>query len=373
MILFSLGTLFSLLFIVKHFVLNIKLSTKLGKLLFFIEILLVFIIQLFDGSFVTQIYFYILITYAVIEHSYKLGLITVLSSYTLYVMGRYIYFYFPEFSAISFVVPRALEYILVFSLSCLTKHYIEQRNELHHKKEELQATNEKLKEALKEVEEKVLLKERTRISREMHDSVGHALTNALITLELGERLIDHDLQVSKGKLKIAKEQVKSGLEEVRKSVRLLREDSNHPNFVATVLYLIKEVEKHSNIKIHQKIAITPTLTKEIEHVLYRALQEGITNGLKHGVSSSFEITLIQQNNIIEFTLKDNGRGTDKITFGFGLTAMKERVEELNGSMNVTSHANQGTSLYISLPIPALKPNELRKPTYKGDELLRGEA
>lgn len=357
-LLLILGIFISLLMILRQFVIKAELTTKLGKVLFFIELTFVFIIQFYDSSFVTQIYFFILISDAALHSSFKFSLFSVIFAYSLYVLGRFIYFDFPDFSVINFVIPRSLEYILVFGFSSLAKYFIQQKqiisetvNELQRKKDELEVANEKLKKANQEIEKNTLLKERTRIAREIHDTVGHALTNALISIEVGEKLFKSEPDQAKGKLLHAKQQIQNGVKDIRKSVKLLKENPNQKEaFLPTIYNLIKEIELHSEITIHRYIDFPYTIHLAQEHVLLRALQEGITNGLKHGKSKTFYFTLKKRKDYIEFVLKDDGVGCDSVKFGFGLTAMKERVEELNGNMKFFSKKGEGSKLELEIPM-----------------------
>ncbi len=94
----------------------------------------------------------------------------------------------------------------------------------------------------------------------------------------------------------------------------------------------------------------PDLPPMIEITLYRALQEGLTNGIRHGFSTHFQFSLTYQADLIRFRLSDNGKTHSPIIPGFGLNAMKERVLDVNGELSVSHHdSTSGFTLDIIRP------------------------
>lgn len=106
---------------------------------------------------------------------------------------------------------------------------------------------------------------------------------------------------------------------------------------------------HTGIRIDHEISPDIQLTAPQKYVLYRALQEGITNGIRHGGAHRFEFSLIRSDSQIVFALRDNGTGSEQITPGFGLTAMNNRVHESNGKLQIKSGDGQGCELVIRVP------------------------
>jgi signal transduction histidine kinase len=93
----------------------------------------------------------------------------------------------------------------------------------------------------------------------------------------------------------------------------------------------------------------------IEITIYRALQEGLTNGIRHGSSTVFQFSLTHQGEYIQFTLSDNGKPPFQIVPGFGLNAMKERVEDVGGKLRISSKdLASGVTLEITIPLQTTK-------------------
>nr|MBP7176947.1 sensor histidine kinase [Thermoclostridium sp.] len=208
----------------------------------------------------------------------------------------------------------------------------------------------KLKKTTMQLEEMTALKERNRISREIHDTVGHTLTTVLIELEAGQRLIPVNPEEATERLELAKGQVRQGLDSIRQSVRMLGKGQEIKALTHSLMLLIEETMKHGNVFIKYDIAPLPPLSAEVENILYRALAEGLTNGMKHGESTAFVFQLKTQSGKVCFFLEDNGKGTDEILFGYGLTAMKDGVEEAGGAFHVSSACGEGFTTRFEIPL-----------------------
>ncbi|MCX7923775.1 MAG: sensor histidine kinase [Clostridia bacterium] len=254
-----------------------------------------------------------------------------------------------------------MEYTVYFVFTVVVvyalKHQINQKrvldstmDELRIRKLNLETTNRKLHETMEALEEMTVLKERNRIAREIHDTVGHTLTTVLIEIEAGKRLMQKKPDLAEEKLELAQEQVRKGLNDIRKSVRMLKEGSDLMTFIPSIHSLIEETEKHTGVSVKCIFADLPKMSAEQEKLLYRALQEGLTNGIRHGHGTEFEFTLEICDGRLYFILKDNGDGFDHITLGFGLTVMKERVKELDGNFDIFSQKGQGCCLRIDIPV-----------------------
>jgi signal transduction histidine kinase len=222
--------------------------------------------------------------------------------------------------------------------------------QLKIKTKELEKTYQKLKEASMELEDITVLRERNRIAREIHDTVGHTLTTVLLELEVGERLIQFEPAGAVTKIKLAKSKIRKGLNDIRASVETLNSGEDMLDFIASMKLLVHETTLHGDIHIRYQIDELPHLPPEQGKTLYRALQEGITNGIRHGKSTAFVFSLKRTKKRIEFLLQDNGVGAEQIVPGFGLSTMEERIKELGGIFSVCSKPGEGCMIQISLPL-----------------------
>ncbi len=212
----------------------------------------------------------------------------------------------------------------------------------------------KLEQSQKEIAtalaERSILEERTRIAREVHDTVGHTLTSVNMQIEAGKRLIRKDTVLAVEKLEQSQEQIRLGLNNIRKSLHMLKEGDLREEFIPTLESFIQDTMKNTGITIMYDISYISNLSSPQRYILYRALQEGITNGIRHGRSNYFDFSLKQHNDKIVFILKDQGIGAENIKFGFGLTSMRDRVLELSGEFEAISKQGEGVTIIIKIPI-----------------------
>lgn len=339
--------------------------SAIGKVTIIIDVLLVFIITLLDKGTTSGIYYYILIADCSIAYTpFFTGIITLLG-YLLLNLSQLISL---GDSNIIDLLPQmglnSLSFIGVFAIMYIVKYEIRQRKklsetmyELKIKSKQLENTYLKLQETSEELEELTIVKERNRIAREIHDTVGHTLTTVLLEMEAGERLINLSPEIAVEKIRLAKSQVRKGLQDIRESVKTLQSGEEIMEFVPSLKLLMEEITKHGDIFIKYDIKELPKLSPLQEKALYRALQEGLTNGIRHGKSTAFAFLLEYENENLKFLLQDNGTGTETIGKGFGLTAMEERIKELGGILIVQSKPGEGFQICITIPVGRDEDNE----------------
>ncbi|MHA0856940.1 AAA family ATPase [Paenibacillus sp. CMAA1364] len=194
-----------------------------------------------------------------------------------------------------------------------------------------------------------IYEERNRIAEEIHDIVGHTLTSTILQIEAGKRLIHKNMEGGVQRLNEAQDLVRHSLNEIRGSVHMLKEDK-YAELSIMLNQLIRDTERNTGVTILASIHNLPELiSSSYKKTIYHALQEGLTNGIRHGQSKEFYFSLETNETHIQFVLEDRGLGTTNIVMGFGLKAMKDRVEQLGGTISIESSANKGCLLRIDLP------------------------
>jgi len=174
------------------------------------------------------------------------------------------------------------------------------------------------------------MEERTRIAREMHDSVGHKLTALSMQLEILLMKEKNDI------LQSMKEIVNESLEETRKAVRALNIDDVVG--ISSVIQLIRKLESESHLRVHfttKQGALGLTLSNQNNIVLYRVLQEALTNAMKYGQSREVFVTLGSTPlGHLFFDIRNSYDHIKPIHEGFGLKNMRQRVEESGGRLEI---------------------------------------
>ncbi|QBP42672.1 sensor histidine kinase [Paenisporosarcina antarctica] len=336
------------LLLIRDYMIKIDLHRIIGVLFLFFQLALALVIFVWSGSFFAQVFVLILIGEFTLHHSRNLSLFFTIVSYTFSLISLMAYRNFPPFEQIYVFLPRVIEYFAIFGMSYLAQITFHQKNQLARDHALLQKSSI-------ELEEKSILQERTRISREIHDSVGHTLTSAIVGLQSASHAIEkkhYSLAIEM--IRRTKAHISSGLDDVRSSVYLLREDPLGPQFIPELIKLIDETKKQTNVEIECEVDTTVSnLSSLIEITLYRALQEGLTNGIRHGSSTYFHFSLTQYSDYIEFILSNNGKSPIQIVHGFGLKTMKERVTDVGGKLSISNKFSaNGVTLKIKIPIQA---------------------
>ena len=194
-------------------------------------------------------------------------------------------------------------------------------------------------------------RERKRISREIHDSVGHALVNIIMMLEAASKVCPTGNNSLANLLWQAKAQAAESLNETRRAVHLLRNRSEE--HVGTLIALKRLTESFSvmtGIEVEIEFGNTPAeLPDNIGAAVYRSLQEGLTNAFRHAGATRVFVYLRTIRNRLLLDIKDNGRGSTASHSGSGLQGMQERAAELGGTFT-TRNSQTGFQIYIEIPL-----------------------
>lgn len=195
--------------------------------------------------------------------------------------------------------------------------------------------NLELKSYIEVAEENAEIRERKRISREIHDTLGHALTGISAGIDAVLVLVDMDKESAKKQLHNLSEIVRQGIVDVRRSLNKMRPGAlEELTLKASLQALIKPYTKIANLTIdldYQWGEVDFEKTTEI--VIFRAIEEAITNSIRHGQAQHIWLKLIHDETHYYVAISDNGRGCPNIKYGFGLTQMQERLATIGGKVS----------------------------------------
>lgn len=194
------------------------------------------------------------------------------------------------------------------------------------------------------------IEERNRIAREIHDTLGHTMTGLSAGIDACIALIDYSVDETKKQLNIISGVARQGLKDVRRSMKKLRPDTlEKESLESAIQKLIEETMNTSKVSIEfQSFLSSLVFEDDEEDTIYRIIQEGITNAIRHGHASRIFINLKKVDIWLVVRIRDNGTGCEDIHKGFGLTHMNERVQMLHGTVNYSS--NNGFQVVAKLPI-----------------------
>ncbi|MEO1574713.1 MAG: sensor histidine kinase [Pseudomonadota bacterium] len=188
--------------------------------------------------------------------------------------------------------------------------------------------------------------ERTRIARDLHDLLGHHLTALTINLQVAERVAEGE---AKSRIETCHTLAREMLGDVRAAVTTMRDESA-VNFTESLQLIVNNIPE---LKI--KLDMEPALRIDdvtVAESLLRCVQEAITNTLRHAQASECTIRVWRENGRLLARIHDNGRAPASLSPGNGLRGMRERVERLNGKLDIS---RLGDALRIDIQIPLASP------------------
>lgn len=198
--------------------------------------------------------------------------------------------------------------------------------------------------------------ERRRVVREIHDGPAQTMANIVFRAEVCERLIDTDMQRAKNELKELREQVREVLKETRKIIFDLRPMTiDDLGLIPTIKRIVDTLEQRSDVDAEVIVlGVEKRLDAHVEIGLFRIIQEAITNIEKHAKASKAWIRIDFRPKLISVIIEDNGQGftpkNENNGQSFGLMGMKERVNLLNGELEISSDQGKGTKIYIKVKL-----------------------
>ncbi len=234
----------------------------------------------------------------------------------------------------------------VFVTSLVARQQAQAREEQRRLNAELRATRALLAESAR-------INERTRISRELHDLLGHHLTALSLNLEVAGHLADGR---AREHVQQAHTLARLLLTDVREAVSQLREGGTI-DLGAALRPLAENVPA---LEIHMDIAEPLTLDDpERAHVLLRCTQEIITNAVRHAGARNLWISVRREDGRIGLEARDDGQGASAVIPGNGLRGMRERLAQHGGGLAVDAHPGAGFHLRLWLPVAGTTPASLQ--------------
>lgn len=222
------------------------------------------------------------------------------------------------------------------------------------RREELRQANQKLRASTAQIEKLAMNQERTRIAREIHDSLGHALTGLNIQLEGALKLWDAHPEQARNFLAQAKEMGAIALYETRQAVATLRQTPlSQQDLASMIAPLTQRLQQVTDI-VPNVVVNCPPLPDSLKLTIYRIVQEALTNICKYAQASQVNITirLSPEPSQLHIAVQDNGVGFNPQdnTTGFGLRGIQERAEAEGGQVQLTTAPGKGCTVNVWLPL-----------------------
>lgn len=205
------------------------------------------------------------------------------------------------------------------------------------------------------------LEERENISRNIHNSVGHSITAAVMTLDAADMLFFVEPEKAREKMNTANKRIRGSLDSIRQAVRVLDNENKYisiNDFISELTAVTDNFVMDTMIKIYtnfENVSRSVLIPHEHTEFLTGALQELLSNGVRHGKADEFIITLIADSSNIKLKVSDNGKSDfskenqkERIENGFGIKKMISYVKKCGGDMTLSNENGFITEITIKL-------------------------
>jgi signal transduction histidine kinase len=191
---------------------------------------------------------------------------------------------------------------------------------------------------------------RRRIERDLHDGAQQRLVATALELSMLDRQLDRDPEAARAMLTRAREQLASGLRELRDLARGI-----HPSVLTErgLEAALTALAQRAPLPVDLRVAVPERLDPTIEAAAYFLVSEALTNVAKHAQADSVSVDIAATDRAVEVTIADDGAGGADAANGSGLRGLVDRVTAVGGRLNVSSPPGQGTRLSAHLPASVL--------------------
>jgi signal transduction histidine kinase len=246
--------------------------------------------------------------------------------------------------------------ILAFILTMAYQAKRERANRLRVEKllSELEISHRQLQDYAEKVAESATIEERNRLARDIHDSLGHYLTVINVQLEKAMAFRDRNPQEADRAVRDSKRLASEALQDIRHSVGALRNTQETFPLIQSVTGLVNNM-RSGKLSIELEIEGNEEgFSQQSLITLYRAAQEGLTNIQKHAQAGCAMVSIKLNDQLASLCIVDDGQGVDTDIIGkdethFGLKGVRERLELIQGSIELESAPGKGMKLFITVP------------------------
>jgi signal transduction histidine kinase len=278
------------------------------------------------------------------DYCYAYGFVFTLTTYVVY-MVDYVKLV-PQMSLAQKILLfgiAAFQFFIYMGFAFLARRFSTQSRKL-------QKTSAELHSRLITLEEMTLLKERNRIAGDIHNTVGHQLTTALVQVEAARMLMDKEPKEVMRRLDVIKDQVRTGLSELRRSVHAINAGDEYEDLDKSAKKLFEQVKNHAGVEVEYRLDDTGSVRLKVKRVLYNVMLEAITNAIRHGNCSMIKIHLEVNDGIVALTVFNNGTVPKDVKFGFGLGQMEKNLKKMGGRLNIKVNEDGWFGLLAHLPM-----------------------
>ena len=247
------------------------------------------------------------------------------------------------------VLSYSTGFVFTIVFTIITRQSLDARARAEALRLEVEDANRQLQEYALQAGDLATTRERNRLAREIHDGVGHYLTVIKTQLDATASLLPAQPDKARETVVKAARLASEALDDVRRSVGALRTDTSRPPLPEALKELITQGSPVPTFAVE---GAPRAVSSAVEHALFRAAQEGLTNIRKHAQATSALLVLdFRAPQRVRLELSDNGVGAARLSSnpGFGLVGLRERIELLGGQIETANRLNGGFALTVEVP------------------------
>jgi signal transduction histidine kinase len=259
-------------------------------------------------------------------------------------------------SMISFAASLGIGILFVTFLTILLDRYSRQTKRAEGLLLELQAANTRLESARQKEKELAIAEERVRMARDIHDGLGHHLTVLSIQLQAADKLVTRNPQAAIEAIQQSRVEARAALEEVRHSVGMMRQSPSETQPLPEVISnLVKDFDQRTGMRAAFEFTGIPVeLSSSARQTLFRTVQESLTNAYKHGKDvREIQVQLGYLPDAVRLFVRDDGKTAETNLIrqpGYGLVGLRERVDQLGGSIHSGPGLTGGFEVEVNIPL-----------------------
>lgn len=243
----------------------------------------------------------------------------------------------------------ALGFVII--VTEITVRAVRSRQEAVGLAHQLQIANQQLSEYAIQAEELAATRERNRLAREIHDTVGHTLTVVNVHLEVALAMLEQNRETARDSIAKAQSMTRDGLRDIRVSVSELRTSPlDNRSLVESLRQLVSEANTTECPVTFDVVGTMRNLSHKEHLCLFRAAQEGVTNAKRHSRGTQVTVTIdYRADENVSVSVRDNGTGADRFREGFGLLGLRERAQQVEGSISFQTSRGAGFEIEVKVP------------------------
>lgn len=289
---------------------------------------------------------------------------TLLISHILIYMGSYIYSIDRTLGvfSVNYIKENGMDllfgtlfYMMIILIFLYLRVEFSERIKAQNLNDELNEAYRKLREYSVKIEELTIADERARVASEIHDSLGHSLTALIMHLDFLENIAHKDTEQTKSIILKCQSLARDSMKGLRRAVYTLKEERNSMDLKESINELVENISMDDEISIDINIEeAIERISPQTKNIIYRTVQEGLTNSIKHVKASKILIDIYIMEDGIGLRIKDNGIGCKKIIKGNGLSSIEDRILAVGGKVNFKSDIDRGFLIDALIPLKEME-------------------